>query len=95
LYAPFLKLKTNQTAPDLQTFFNLVRAINQSSSSTFTDADFIAALSPYMDPKPFLTYAATENLLAEADGLVGGIVGMNNFILSIPGNHVLPVDSLG
>ena len=29
----------------------------------------------------FLTYAATENVLAEADGLVGGIVGMNNFYL--------------
>jgi len=45
LYAPFLKLKTNQTAPGLQTFCNLVQAINQPSSSTFTDADFIAAVS--------------------------------------------------
>ncbi|MGA2120223.1 MAG: CotH kinase family protein [Bryobacteraceae bacterium] len=79
LYAQYLKLKSNQTAADLQTFSNLVQAINEPSSATFTDADFIAALSEYIDPKSFLTYAATENVLAEADALVGGIVGMNNF----------------
>ena len=31
--------------------------------------------------RSFLTFAATENVLSEADGLVGGIVGMNNFYL--------------
>jgi len=81
LYAQFLELKTNQPAPDLQTFCNLVQAINQPLSSTFTSAQFIAGLSQYIDPKSFLTYAAIENVLAEADGLVGGIVGMNNFYL--------------
>jgi uncharacterized protein (TIGR03437 family) len=81
LYAPFLKLKTNQTTPDLQTFCNLVQAINQPIGSTFTSAQFIAAISQYIDPKSFLTYAATENVLAEEDALVGGIVGMNNFYL--------------
>lgn len=80
-YAGYLDLKSNQAAPDLQTFCNLVQVINQASSSTFTDADFIAALSQYIDPKAFLTYAATENVMAEADGLVGGIVGMDNFYL--------------
>src|SRR5580658_5433114 len=74
LYAPFLKLKTNQAAPDLQTFCNLVQVINQPSSSTFTDADFVAALSQYIDPKSFLTFAAIDNALSEADGMAGGIV---------------------
>jgi uncharacterized protein (TIGR03437 family) len=81
LYAPYLDLKTNQAAPDLQTFTNLVQVINQPSSSSFTDAQFIAALEQYMDPRMFLTYAATENVLGEGDGLVGGIIGMNNFDL--------------
>jgi len=81
LYAPFLDLKTNQATPDLQTFANLVQIINQPASSSFTDAQFIAALEQYMDPQMFLTYAATENVLAEADGLVGGIEAMNNFDL--------------
>jgi spore coat protein CotH len=67
LYANYLNLKTNQTTPDLQTFVNLVQVINQPSSSSFTDAQFISALSQYMDPKYFLTYAATENVVAEAD----------------------------
>jgi uncharacterized protein (TIGR03437 family) len=81
LYASFLKLKSDQAAPDLQTFCNLVQVINQPSSSTFTDADFITALSQYIDPKSFLTFAATNNVLSQADGIVGGIVGMNNFYL--------------
>jgi uncharacterized protein (TIGR03437 family) len=80
-YSQFLGLKTNQTTPDLRTFCNLVQAINQPVSSTFTSAQYIAALSQYIDPRSFLTYAATENVLAEADSLVGGIVGMNNFYL--------------
>jgi uncharacterized protein (TIGR03437 family) len=81
LYAQFLDLKTNQAAPDLPTFCNLVQVINQPTSATFTDADFIAALSQYIDPKSFLTYTATENVLSAADGMAGGIVGMNNFYL--------------
>jgi uncharacterized protein (TIGR03437 family) len=80
-YAQFLKLKSNQTAPDLQTFCNLVQVINQPSSATFTDADFIAALSQYIDPKSFLTYTAIEDVLSEVDGIAGGVVGMNNFYL--------------
>ncbi|MGP8246281.1 MAG: CotH kinase family protein [Bryobacteraceae bacterium] len=79
LYAQFFELKTGQTTPDLQTFCNLVQVIDQPSSATFTDAEFIAALSQYIDPKSFLAYAATENVLAEEDALVGGVVGMNNF----------------
>ncbi len=80
-YAQYLDLKTSQTAPDLQTFCNFVQTINQASGSTFTDADFIAALSQYIDPKSFLTYAAMQTVMAEADGLIGGIVGMNNFYI--------------
>jgi uncharacterized protein (TIGR03437 family) len=81
LYSPYLDLKSNQASPDLQTFTNLVQVINQPASSSFTDAQFIAALEQYMDPQMFLTYVATDNVLAEADGIVGGIIGMNNFDL--------------
>jgi uncharacterized protein (TIGR03437 family) len=81
LYSAYLDLKSNQASPDLQTFTNLVQVINQPWSSSFTSAQFIAALAQYMDPQMFLTYAATESVLAEADGLVGGIEGMNNFDL--------------
>lgn len=79
LYSGYLDLKSNQATADLQTFANLVQVVNQPITSGFTSAQFIAALQQYMDPQMFLTYAATENVLAEADGLVGGIEGMNNF----------------
>jgi uncharacterized protein (TIGR03437 family) len=81
LYAQFLDLKTSQAAPDLQTFDNLVQVINQPASATFTDAAFIAALSQYLDPKQFLTYGATEQVLSSSDSLIGGQQGMNNFDL--------------
>jgi uncharacterized protein (TIGR03437 family) len=81
LYSAYLDLKSNQPAADLQTFTNLVQVINQPWSSSFTETQYIAALEQYMDPQMFLTYAATESVLAEADGLVGGIEGMNNFDL--------------
>jgi len=80
-YAQFLNLKTNQTAPDLQPFANLVQVVNQPSSAAFTDAAFIAALSQYVDPKQFLTYGATEQVLSGSDSLIGGQQGMNNFDL--------------
>jgi uncharacterized protein (TIGR03437 family) len=76
LYDQYLDLKSNQTASDLQTFENLVQAVNQPPGS-----GYVAGVAQYMDPQMFLTYAATENVLAEADGMVGGIEGMNNFLL--------------
>jgi len=81
LYAQFLDLKTSQAAPDLQTFDNLVQVINQPASATFTDDAFIAAVSQYVDPKQFLTYGATEQVLAGTDSLIGGQQGINNFYL--------------
>ena len=81
LYAPYLELKSDQTVPDLQTFANLVQAINQPASASFSDADFVQALSQYLDPIQFLTYGATEQALAGADSLIGGLEGMNNFFL--------------
>lgn len=50
-------------------------------SATFTDGALIAALSPYVAPKQFLTYGATEQVLAGSDSLIGGQQGMNNFDL--------------
>jgi uncharacterized protein (TIGR03437 family) len=81
LYAAFLNLKTNQATPDLQTFANLVQAINQPPGAAVTDAAFLAALAPYVDPKQFLLYGATEQTLAGSDSLIGGQQGMNNFYL--------------
>ncbi len=81
LYARYLDLKTSQAAPDLDTLVKLVQVINQPAGPNFTDENFIAALSQYVEPKAFLTYGATEQALAGSDGLIGGDQGMNNFYL--------------
>jgi len=81
VYAPLLELKTGQPTPDLQNFTDLVQIINQTSSASFTDDQFIAALSAYLNPGLFLNHIAIEAVMSEADGICGGEVGMNNFDL--------------
>jgi uncharacterized protein (TIGR03437 family) len=77
-YSQFLDLKTDQSAPDLTNFVSLIQAINAPISSETT---YIGGLSPYLDPKLFLNYCATENVLAEEDGVLDGLSGLNNFYL--------------
>ncbi len=81
LYAPMLNLQTDQSSGDTQNFMNLVQVINRPSSATFTDDQFITALSAYLNPRRFLTYAAIESALDDRDGMCGGLDGMNNFDL--------------
>jgi spore coat protein H len=75
-YAQFLDLKTNQAAADLNNFVGLITAINLTP-----DGQLAEAVSKYLDPKIYLTHVATEDVLAEADGIVGGTFGMNNVYL--------------
>jgi uncharacterized protein (TIGR03437 family) len=75
-YINFLDLKTSQAGPDMNNFIAFVESINLTS-----DADFVPAVSKYLDPKIYLTHVATENVLAESDGIVGGTFGMNNVYL--------------
>jgi uncharacterized protein (TIGR03437 family) len=77
-YSQFLDLKTDQTSADLQTFVNFIQAVDQSSSP---ETAYISGLSQYMDPKLFLSYCATENVLADGDGVLDGVSGLNNFYL--------------
>lgn len=79
LYSQFLDLKTNQNSPDLANFADMVNAINNSLSSS--DADFIAAISPYLNPAYYLQYVAIDNVLADSDGILSDPDGVNNFYL--------------
>ena len=76
LYSQFLDLKTNQNSPDLANFANMAAAINNSS-----DADFIAAISPYLNPTYYLEFTAIDNVLANSDGILSDSSGINNFYL--------------
>ncbi|MES1260833.1 MAG: CotH kinase family protein [Acidobacteriota bacterium] len=78
VYGQFLELKTDQTSSDLQTFANFIQAVNQSPAD---EAAYIRGLAPYMNPKLFLSYCATENVLADEDGVLDGESGLNNFYL--------------
>jgi spore coat protein CotH len=68
--------ETNEDHPDVADgLVAFVRAINETPV-----AGFAAAIGPRIDVDRFLTYVATENALAEADGIVGN-QGLNNFYL--------------
>jgi len=75
LYVPAMwDPKTRKSDPDAAAVVSMVRAINESS-----DAEFVEAVSRYIDLKQFMTYIAAENFLADFDGLLGRVFGMNNF----------------
>lgn len=75
-YATFLDPQTNEDNPDLQKFVDMVQAINHTS-----DANFASAVSQYLDLKTYLTHLATENAVAEFDGIWGDTYGTNNLDL--------------
>jgi spore coat protein CotH len=64
---------THEKDPNPQPIVEMVRAVNQSS-----DAEFVNAVSPYVDLRVFIKHIAVEAYMAEYDGMLGDH-GMNNF----------------
>jgi spore coat protein H len=67
--------ETNEDKLDPSALVAFIRTATQAD-----DANFTAAVTPYLDVPRFLTYLATENALAENDGFLGH-QGVNNFFL--------------
>ena len=67
--------ETHEDNPDPSGLIAFIQAINDTP-----DASFLATMQGFMDVDRFLTYVATENVLAERDGFVG-YDGLNNFFL--------------
>ena len=68
--------ETNEDKPDVATgLVAFIQAINELPS-----AGFAAAIGSRIDVDRFLSHVATENALAETDGVVGN-QGLNNFYL--------------
>jgi hypothetical protein len=75
LPAPF-QPETNEEKADVATgLVAFIQAINDTP-----DASFVSAMGSRIDVDRFLNHVATENALAEADGIVGD-QGLNNFYL--------------
>jgi spore coat protein CotH len=60
---------------DPQVLIGFIRTVNEAPQEGFS-----STVAQHLDVKRFLTYVATENALAEVDGLVGDW-GINNFYL--------------
>jgi uncharacterized protein (TIGR03437 family) len=74
-YAMF-EPQTHEKNPDTATLIQLIRTVNQAS-----DADFLAAVSPYLNIHGFVTLIALEDFLSDNDGVLSRTYGMNNFYL--------------
>jgi len=75
-YSPYpFHPQTNEKNPDARPIEQMIRTINESSP-----AEFVGAVSAYLDLKRFLDYFAIETFLSEIDGLAGEW-GANNFYL--------------
>ncbi|HBY61270.1 MAG TPA: hypothetical protein DEH78_15730 [Solibacterales bacterium] len=73
LYSPIpFKPETNEKNPDPKPLEEMIRAINNSS-----DAEFVTAVSEYLNLKQFLTYLSVELYLSEYDGFLSEF-GVNN-----------------
>ena len=73
---PFDPQTPHTNSPDTVTLEAWIRTMNQAS-----DADFLTALTPFLDPKTFLTQVAVETYLADFDCILGDAFGLNNFFL--------------
>lgn len=76
LYVPQLfEPKNHEDAPDADRIASMIQTMNQA-----TDADFVAALDPYLDLNDFVTHLAAEQFMAEWDGIVAD-AGVTNLYL--------------
>ncbi|MSV29907.1 MAG: hypothetical protein EXQ52_14355 [Bryobacterales bacterium] len=74
-YSPIMwDPSTNESKPEPTPIEAMIRAINQSS-----DAEFSSAVGKYLNLKEFMVHIAVEMYLAEFDGILGDVFGMNNF----------------
>jgi uncharacterized protein (TIGR03437 family) len=71
----------HSNAPDTVTLEGMICRINGASNcpSQSSDADFVAAMSPYLDLKGWLKHVAVETYVADFDCILGDVFGMNNF----------------
>jgi hypothetical protein len=77
LYTPQLfHPETHELDPNPGPLVNFIRVVNEAP-----EAQFLSAVSQYLDLPRFMRYVAIENFLGETDGIVGTYVGMNNFYL--------------
>ena len=74
-YSPVMWSPSNhEDDPNPAPIVEMVDFVNNSSYS-----DFEERLPEYLDVEEFINYIATENFVADFDGILGTVFGMNNF----------------
>jgi len=71
--------KTHEDAPEFPKLFEMLRLVNQTS-----DEEFLTVGPAYVDLAGFLKLLAVENYVADSDGILSDVWGMNNFYLYRP-----------
>ena len=78
-YGLMYEAKTHEDAPELGKLFEMLQAVNAAPA-----VDFPAVGPEYVDLESFLKLVAVENYVADSDGILSDVWGMNNFYLYRP-----------
>lgn len=78
-YGLMFEPKTHEDAPEFGRLFEMLQAVNDS-----TAANFPTVGPEYVDLEGFVKLVAVENYVADADGILSDVWGMNNFYLYRP-----------
>jgi spore coat protein CotH len=77
-YAPLFAPRTRETE-SLQALYGPIEAMVRTMNDA-ADADFVPAVSQYLDLNLFVRHVAVQDFVAENDGILG-YAGLNNFYL--------------
>ncbi|MEO8098003.1 MAG: CotH kinase family protein [Acidobacteriota bacterium] len=78
-YLPYFEPKTHEDAPQMASLIEMIRVVNQSS-----DADFPVSAAARVDLTALMKLLAVESYVADGDGILSDVYGMNNFYLYRP-----------
>jgi uncharacterized protein (TIGR03437 family) len=79
LYGLMYEPKTHEDAPEFAKLFEMLKAVNEASSSEFPTVG-----PTYVDLVGFMKLLAIEGYVADSDGFLSDVWGMNNFYLYRP-----------
>ncbi len=76
VYMSYFSAETHEDDPDITGLMEMIRRVNFA-----TDEEFEEVVSPYLDLDHFMRVIAVQNYLADDDGILSSVFGMNNFYL--------------
>lgn len=76
VYLTYFSPVTHEDEPNVTALMEMIRRVNFAA-----DEEFEEVVSPYLNLEHFMRVIAVQNYLADGDGILSGVFGMNNFYI--------------